>query len=320
MKPLKRTTGWRDQAVEWLSRDKQGRVKDSGNVLLTGLLIIAILAVGRITEVAVHSFRLDLITPLSMLQLSLVDWSDVALTTISSVLSFLVATGAAYTLGLIASFLTKSQGSTAKMVGLSISELFRFLYIVPLVLTITLVVTLLLGQNIEGRIPGIGVVAGSLFFSALCIAGYPVFWTVYRGAVRPDRRHELVVDAIYLPPRRLWYLIPVPRHVVVSKRLNDGSIVNLTESIERAWHLTIVAVVIVESVVPGLYQYLSDTFGFFNNTDLKGVGRNVIVAQSILSSTRVFGLMWALFCVDAVGLATISLLLRRRYLRHYGRR
>jgi hypothetical protein len=246
-----------------------------------------------------------------MIYLAQVDWLSFGTTAIVSILTFMVAVGLSYALGISTAMMATSRHAAARLTSLFVDTIFRFLYIVPVVLTTSMVFAVLLGLFLQNTgFPAIGLVIGTIVFSAVCIGGYPIYFTVYTSVVSPDRRHALLVDALHHSSRRLG-TAAFSRRVAETVRLTDGKATAFCEGVERAWHLTIVAVVIVESIVPGLYQYLEVP------DEVKGVGRSVIEAQSLDGTYRVMGFMWALFLLDLAVLTIIKRIRKQKYLRHY---
>lgn len=320
MKPPQHKTGVVDRSVNWLLAGSDTDTSSSNDLrqrrrlVLAGALLLVIFLFHELISLIIKESHVDLLLPWSMFYLDRNDWIAVAVTSVASLISFLVTVSVAFGLGIGTALLVKSRKHAAKLAGLSVDMVYRFLFIVPVVLTTTLVITLLLRLTFSGM-PAPMLVLGSLLFSSLCIAGYPVYYTIYRGAVQPDRRHELLVDSLYINKRKVLYL-PIPIQFAYNKRLNDGQVRNYCDSVERAWHLTIVAVIIVESISPGLYQHL---LAGTQDAQVSGVGRLVIEAQSINGTYRVVGFMWALFLFDLLGLTILQWFLKRRYKRHYGR-
>ena len=319
MKPSKPSKGFQQRAIDSLSKRAKNRAGEDVSIVLISLLVLVVFFVDRINHYIWESSQLYKALPIALGQLTWSDALDIFVTSAASIITFVATTSIAYAFGILAAFFVRSHAHILAVLGLFMVQIYRFFYIVPLVLSVTLIMVMLFDLMASGTIGPFWFVFGILLASSLCIAGYPVFSTVYGSIVNPDRRHDLLVDAIYIPRRRLFGIISVPRQIIVSKRLNDGTIRSLSEGIERAWHLTIVAVVIVETIVPAIYQHITEAFGLPTNIEVKGVGRSVLEAQSALSIYKVFGLMWALFIVDLIGVKIINSVLNRWYLRHYGR-
>lgn len=316
MKPYKGQTSAIDRAVDRLLRSTgaarpSSDLKARTRIFLGAMLLLLVILLHKITSALIEQSHIDALLPSSMVYLGSSDWLSFGVTAVVSIVTFILAVGFSYFFGLGTALLATSRHAPARLISLFIDTIFRFLYIVPVVLTTSMVFAILLGLYLDNiGFPAAGLVIGTIIFSTICIGGYPIYFTIYTSVVAPDRRHALLVDALYHSPRRVG-TAAFSRRVAEAVRLTDGKATTFCEGIERAWHLTIVAVVIVESIVPGLYQYIGVSEG------IKGIGRSVIEAQSLDGTYRVMGFMWALFLFDLAVLSLVKRVLQKKYLRHY---
>lgn len=304
------------RATSYVTDGRGGGLSFRSQVLVTALVLALLYAINLFFDLVLDKGGLDVVLPLSIGTLTANDWYAFLATSSSAIVSYTIVVFIAYWLGVIASVFARSTAWQVKLFGASLAHLYNFFFVVPVVLTATMVMTVLLKKSSEGVIPGPLVVSGSMVFAALCIAGYPIFWSLFKGSVHPDNRHGLLVQALY-DPTETSRLAVVRTRVALVRRLNDGQIRNFADSIERAWPLTIVSVVIIESIHPGIYGFLHISFPGLAEYVSGGVGREVIQAQHSLDVAKVWGFMWVLFLLDLVGMLIIDLALERRYLRHY---
>jgi len=302
------------QATNYLSREARGRLSLRSQVLFTAIVLGVLYATDILADFMFDQVGVDLVLPTSMWYLSESDWWAFAATSLASAIAYILTIAVAFWLAMFAAIFATSERWQVRLIGISAAQMYNFFFVVPVVLTASMVLTILLRKNMDG-LPGPYVVLGSVVFAAFCIAGFPVFSTVFKGAVNPDKRHALLVGALYNPARGAG--IGLSERISNLKRLNDGQIRNFSDSVERAWPLAIVSVVIIESISPGIYGYLYDDFPVLRDHVTGGVGRKAVEAQHSLDVRRVWGFMWALFLLDLAGMVVIDRILNRRYLRHY---
>jgi hypothetical protein len=104
---------------------------------------------------------------------------------------------------------------------------------------------------------------------------------------------------------------------VSANRLVDFSIRDYSNAIRRAFHLSVVAVVTLESIKPQLYEHIFPQTGVFAQR-YGGIGQVLLSAQNDTSFPLIIVMIVVLLFFDFVAVGIISWYLNLKYLRHYG--
>jgi hypothetical protein len=191
---------------------------------------------------------------------------------------------------------------------------FDGMYIIPLVLTLSFLYALLMSLYLGSGLPRWLVATGMIVAAGLILPGYQVYRSVYAAVADAKSENLSLVHS-------LWDRGVLGRHRALTTvmRLRDCRIMDYSENLIRAFHLAIVAVVILESITPNIYEH------FFPQTGpvyswLGGVGRQILSAQQNNEFRLIAGYIWALLGFDLAVTQVIGMVLQHRWKRYYTRK
>lgn len=306
------------QLLTNLFRQSPGNVGGHNRVAVGFSILVVLMIYSTIEHEFLHRTFISNFMPWMMFKLTALDWQNLILTLFAVLVSFLVSTSLALFLAVLRSRFLLARGHLLPILSAVFEAIYRFFYIIPVVVSIALIIRYVIPFKFYADQLELWIIWLVIFtLPTLFISGHPIFSAFCAAVTEPDDRHRMLVDSLYEKPGRVFRgrLNPGIKRVF---RLAGGNIVSICHDVELSWHLAIVAVVIVETVYPGVHSdvipsWLKYTKGF-------GVGGAVLNAQNAIDVPRVFGFMWALFVVDWIGLLIIRALLRTAYMRHYSGR
>ena len=279
--------------------------------------VAILLFVDLVSNLLGAAWNIRFLTPIALLSLNAEHYWGLVFTAIATGFGFFIAVILGSALGILAASLKVMNGRGVQVVGASISKVFDFFYIVPIVVTLGLAFALLLPYAITNYQTWI-IAVGTITVATFILGGYQVFEAIYRSAVAPSEKNLILVDSIY-SGRHRWRVpgLPSMRDAVTKVlRLKDTNVQAYTNAVVRAFHLSLVSVVIVESVRPAIYEYIFPQTGIIQDR-YGGVGQMILSAQGTAAIDTIVGLIWALFLFDAVVVLLIEKYLHSRYLKHY---
>lgn len=183
-----------------------------------------------------------------------------------------------------------------------IRRTFTALYVVPLVLTLSVIGTVLLKLEIENTLNSGAVGLLLVVASGITLAGQRVYIAL-DDAVRTASSDDLMIaSSLYLGEEKYkhsWFG-EMARLWLEAKFLIGCRISLLTQAVEQAFHLAVVGVVILEttSVVPYIYEKL-----FPQEAEVLawggGIGRIIIDGQNATNPELVAGAVWLILIIDS---------------------
>jgi hypothetical protein len=219
-------------------------------------------------------------------------------------------------LGLLAASLKLLRNQSAQVFGAAISKIFDFFYIIPIVVTIGLVFAVLLPIALQNSNTWI-IAVGTISIATFILGGYQIFEAIYRSGISPAEKNLTLVNSLYIGRNLVVPGLSSFRDALVKVlRLRDANIPAYTNAVVRAFHLSLVSVVIVESVRPAIYEYIFPQSGVAVDR-FGGVGQMILNAQGTAAIDTIVGLIWALFLFDALIVFLIERYIHSRYLKHY---
>lgn len=253
----------------------------------------------------------DVLLPLSLFTLTQDYVLAIALTCVAATTCFFLAWLTGYWIGMLAS----AVGRTPYLWPVSsvVELLMDAVYVIPLVLTVSLVYGPLQIQTINEDAWRGWITVATLAVGTFVLAGYQIFDVVTKSTSRPDHRAEALVSSLYFPARQ-------PMKALRARfghlgRLLDHQIEGYTQAISRSLHLSLVAVVIVEMIVQQLYSHVG-----FSGDAAYGVGGLVAKQLQSVDTTTVSAFVWALLAYDLLASWLVRKWIDRKYLRFYWRR
>jgi hypothetical protein len=266
--------------------------------------------------------------PKSLYYLSGDVWLSFFYTFTSALYAFLCAVLLGFVVGLIVGCMILTH-SRAKLpfggIGHVINLAMDWMYVVPVVLTIGLSYTLLVGwktqTTLTSSVAGWTVVCVMLAVCGMTLGGYNVYKAVFGAVHDVSRMDRLFVDSLYfgIMPREHGLVRPFIRQAVKVVKLCDLRAKTFNEAIEKAFHLSIVAVIILETILPLFYEQLVPQSGVVHRS-LSGIGWHVLKAQSSQDYRTLAGCIWAVLLFDMVMIFLLKLIMTALWLRYYSER
>ena len=291
------------------------------SLIIFTLYVSLILTINFISNKFGAVWNLEILTPIAILSLPLEYFFGFFLTALTTISAFIFALFIGHFLGIVASLFYNSEIGPIEIIGVAISKIFDFFYIVPIVVTVGLFFGVLQSTyaSSPGDFPRFAVAALLFVFAALILGGYQIFESIYRSNVSSPVRHQILVDSLYInTPFGFRLPLGISELLVKIIRRRDVSIQGYAAAVIRAFHLALVSTVIVEAVIPSIYEYTLPNPGQFERW-YGGVGQLVLNAQSDGGYDVIAGLIWLLFIFDVAVVMILELVLRWRYLAHYRR-
>lgn len=263
-----------------------------------------------------HYKILDL-TPISIFELTASDGKALALTFGAAVVAWICGIALGYLAGMAISTITVERLHLGEVVrwAKTFNFLFDAVYIVPLVVTLSLAGGFALYIDTHAWwlprwVTGLGLVICSGFV----LGGYQIYAAVYYATVQSRRETRALMRSLYLRPRGLGARLGRFGHRLrLVKSYRDAEIRSFAEAMKRALHLSIVAVMILEVVRPGIYE------SFFPSTGAQlgwtnGAGYGVQIAQSNFLFVRMSGVLWSVLFFDLFAVRLLEELMDHRWL------
>ncbi len=296
---------------------------------LRGLLVWASLAVlsfaiGDFVDPYRH--RLWAILPTTIFHLDRGSWTALGMTALASSVAWVVACVVGYHVGVVAATLHASPGSgnlIRRLLGRSLDRIYQYVYIIPFVLVVSIsfgVFYPLCVETVASKpvLPKWCLWVWMVVASGTTLGGYRVFRSVFSAVERARHESEQLVHGLYTVPRRPAWLGDVRARRSRVLRLKDCEIESVAEGLEQAFLLAVVAIMIVEAVIPGFHEYLVEQRGVLSDW-ARGAGGLVVRKQDNMQVTQVSGIMWAVLIFDTIALHMIGLATFGLWMRHYQR-
>lgn len=260
-----------------------------------------------------HSFSSFL--PASILSLGKEYWQALPLTIGASFCAWLVAVFGGFALGHLvgAMELNKLDHPGFARIGLNLNMVFQALYVIPFVLTISLTSSLAYRALYNFDFSGPIVVGILVAVAGLTLGGFQVYKSVYESVAKAKNENKVLVDALYFRPPRLAVIAPFK----TVSRLHDCEITSFWSALEFAAHLSIVAIMILEAIVPHFYELILGNAGQADAWK-SGLGYLVSLAQYNLQYERVAGCIWLILLIDLIWTTAIDFFSYRTWRRFYG--
>jgi len=263
-----------------------------------------------------RQFLLKLL-PISTLKLSRDVWLGLGLTFTASLLAWLVGVVGGLALGSIvgASLLDTKKHSAVASIGTNIHMAFEALYVVPFVLTVSLFYALTFEAIGHGVLPRWSLAIVLIGVAGLTLGAYNVYRTVYSSVTAAKEDNRLLTGSLYF--QKDFSAGRLLRRLSRVSRLRDCEIQGLWAALEQSAHLSIVAVMIVEAVVPHFYEVVFPSNGFVEKWR-SGAGGMIFTAQHTTAFEEVAGVIWAVLLFDLIFTWTIDFFCKHRWRKYYG--
>jgi hypothetical protein len=286
-------------------------------VVTWGLILVVLFAIDKILDQPKQ--WIFQILPTSLFRLDKNLWLGLLLTFATSLFSWFLGIVGGYTIGLFVSSTIIDPDRTHPFVRSAhhADRLLDAIYIVPLVLTLSLSYALTMSFILQYRFPRFVVAIAMTAVAGLTLGGYQVYKSIYESVVHAKRESRYLTEGLFFRKeqrqprlrRFIWHFIRV-------KELRDCEIASFCQSVPKAFHLSIVAIMILESITPSFYELLIPQSGIAPAW-LGGAGRQILTAQQNNEFQIIAGCIWAVLFFDWTVTWLIDWHLRRKWLRHY---
>jgi len=254
----------------------------------------------------------------SIFALSKQHWIGLAFTCAAAMLACVTAWVGGNAIGYLAGALATTDGKGFRATGHGVNALYDLIYIIPVVLTLSLTISVVMKDLSAGDsrafIAIIAVMAAGLF-----LGGYQIYEAVFSAVTNPKEANKFLVESLYFKKRGEGTVANIHERFLMVKRLCDCEILSYSAAYTRSVHLSIVAVVILETVRPNLYEMVFPQGGA-SLDQYGGVGQLVLRAQSLTANETIVGLLVCIWLFDLVMIIAVGSIIKWLWLRHYGDR
>ena len=257
------------------------------------------------------------VLPNSIFRLSADMWRGLALTFCSALFAWAIGSLGGYALGLCFGATLINGSAPHAHTGRYANKVYDALYVIPFVLTVSLFYAFSMNLHVRYGLPRILVGVIVVAVSGLMLGGYHVYKSVYESVLHAKRENRVLVNSLFLrDDDAVSWITGLRQRLLKVKRLRDCEISKFCESLPRALHLSIVAVMIVESIVPSFYETFIPQSGI-TKAWLGGAGRMILTAQQNYQFQVIAGCIWAVLFFDWIVSTIMEFGLRHRWLRYY---
>jgi hypothetical protein len=261
------------------------------------------------------------ISPGSLFQLGRGDWLALMVSFATSLFIWGAGILIGYTSALLAGGALILRGGQSRFRGVAmfINQAYDTIYVVPLVLTVgcTYAAADAGRRQIAAPKPfewlAIMVVAGA------ALGGFQIYRAIYSSVINAKSDSRYLIASLDFQDRHRFGGMNRYRQALANVlRLRDCEIAGYCDAVERALHLSIVTVMIVETVIPMVHEFLLPSAGQTANWR-GGAGYVVMMASQSGDMERIAGIVWAVLLFDHLVVTLFSAASRRLWLTHYQR-
>jgi len=259
------------------------------------------------------------IFPTSIFRLTIDHWLGLALTFAAALVAWALGSTLAYYTGVFVGVgvIGHQRNPSVLQTVQHLNKVIDALYVVPFVLTVALCYAAAMVFYTKYGMPAPLVVAALVLLSGVALGGYHVFKSVYNSVISAKQENSYLVNSLYDSSQgtdtvwRRWL-----QDMSIVRRLRDCEIHSFCASLPTAFHLSVVSVIIVETVTPSFYELLFPQAGIAQAW-AGGVGRQILKAQNDYAFQVVAGCIWVVLILDAIITTLIQGYLKHRWLKHY---
>ncbi|UZJ39804.1 hypothetical protein OO185_01535 [Prosthecochloris sp. SCSIO W1102] len=270
-------------------------------------VILLISALIEFTVGPVEEYLLRL-SPISIYKLPIHAYFSIIATIIASLIAWLAALTIGGALGLFTAageLASREKGpvyASWNSLSKAIRRTFNAIYVIPLVLTLSVVGTILLQLHSNKSINSQQVGFILIIASGITLAGQRIYIALDDAISTASSDDLILANSLYLGndenahnSLRKFYRLWLEAKFLISCRISL-----LTQAIEQAFHLSVVGVIILEttSVAPFIYEYIFPQEGAIINWG-GGIGRVIIDGQNATNPELVAGAVWLILLIDS---------------------
>jgi len=254
------------------------------------------------------------ITPMSLFQLELDTWKAFSLTFSASIISWIIGIAIGRFFGFLAASTSMSKKSNYELtsIGKVINRIAEWIYVIPFVLTTTFTYALVLVIQTKYGLPKYVSFFSLVAISGIALGGFHIYKSVVDAVVNANQKDRLLIESLFFKRKKKF----IKRHSSYIKRLHDCRIHHYCSSLQLAFHLSIVAIMIVETITPSFYELLWPSSGAIEDWKL-GAGRLIIQAQNSGHYEIIAGCIWAVLLFDTIFISILNSFTHKSWLKHY---
>jgi hypothetical protein len=147
--------------------------------------------------------------------------------------------------------------------------------------------------------------------AGMALGGYHVYKSVFDAVSGAHPEAKQLTNSLYFPGSGGFFAAFKKAH-----RFRDFQINSFCTALRAAFHLAVVAIMIVETITPRFYELIWPSGGIMAGWT-QGAGRLILSAQNSYQYVVIAGCIWAVLFFDAICTGILDLALQRRFLRYY---
>lgn len=260
------------------------------------------------------------ILPITIGSLSHEWWRAFCFTAGATLVAWIAAVVIGYALAVFvaaAKLSASPEDSIRRGVSVSVDVMYRFIYIVPFVITANIAYNMTFTWQHFHEYPRWISGVAMVLVAGASLGGYKVFISIFGAVTDAKLDSVLLTKSLFCAPHsRNSNALSFRQSITIVLRLRDCEIAGFTRALEDAFHLSLVAVMIVESVLPAFYEHFVPSTASFSNY-FGGLGRMIVSAQQSLTPRHVSGVLWLVLIFDGIAIGLIRVLCSHRWHKHY---
>ncbi len=270
------------------------------NFAIFALAISAIEAIGLLTDTWNNLWTQ--FSPSTVFKLSINEYYGLFLTILASLFAWFSAITIGVILGYLSTLtLNEEKTNKSNFLSISLNQVYDSIYIIPLVLTLSFFYALFTSHIMFSY--GRTIVAVlMLAATGACLGGYHVYRAIYVSVKDAKKENRYLMKSLLFSElyesnhlirmiRKVGILNSVYKKFIFVKKLCGFELPLFYEAVTKSLYLSIVSVIILESIIPNFYELLLPQSAVAPDY-LGGVGKLVIVAQNKTAYQTISGFIW----------------------------
>lgn len=291
--------------------------KSLRQLIVWSTILVASILLGKLLDVGRDALLIILPTSITTLDGNWI--RAIAITCSAALVAWLAGAIVGHYLGLFAAaakLSTSTEGVIKRYLGASVNQLYEFAFIIPFVISVSALYAIGVRMHIAYGFPRWLVAILLIMAAGAILGGHQVFKSVYSSTAKATPEAiALSRSLLNAPSVHQSFFRRTIANFRTARRLRDFRIRDYTESLAQAFHLSLVAVIIIETVTPMFYEHFAHQSGAVKEY-LGGVGRMILQAQESLRAEQIAGVLWLILIIDMIITHVIELASSLRWLSH----
>lgn len=254
------------------------------------------------------------ISPMSLFRLPLDYIKALGLTFSTSFVAWILGIVIGYLFGYFAAStaLNNKKDLNLSSFGKLIEKLFEWIYIIPFVLTTSFAYALVQKLHVNYGFPKIFSFFSMAAVAGVALGGYHIFKSIIDSVQNAKINDYLLTESLHFEQKLKFFNNPRMK----IKKLLDCRIHAYCSSLRIAFHLSIVAVMIVEALTPHIYEFLWPSSGIVADWT-NGLGRLITTSRNKYDYDVMAGSIWAVLLLDSFFVHILDIILKQKWLKYY---